>query len=295
MRAQLARVVAGAVDQRGFPAPQELQPHQIQARAIGDAAVVADHALAVEHRQLEPRIVRTVAGRPDDRLDRPAGEVEAERRRVLDPRGRQAMRRLDRRRRRRCRAPTRRSGSSSRPILRSDSAHMLRSEPANCALPSAMPARRPTSVTPMSVRALRSSVERSGVPASCSEGTRRARAMSSTCVIALVVHAGGVHPPLDVPAAIDARRADVLADRQGDWAARALDFVGDLGAARRRAHHQHAAVGELAGIAVLLRGQAWRSTAARARRRRACRRCCRRPTPARRLRHCQSPRSVRTR
>jgi hypothetical protein len=71
--------------------------------------------------------------------------------------------------------------SKSRPIFKSDSAHMLRSEPANCALPSSvMPARRPTSVTPMSVSALRSSVDRSGVPASCNDGTRRARPTSSS-------------------------------------------------------------------------------------------------------------------
>ena len=34
--------------------------------------------------------------------------------------------------------------------------------------------------TPLTVSALRSSVERSGVPARCSEGTRRARLISST-------------------------------------------------------------------------------------------------------------------
>ncbi len=129
---------------------------------------------------------------------------------------------------------------------------MLRSEPANCALPPAMPARRPTSVTPISVSALRSSVERSGVPASCNEGTLRALAMSSTCVVALVEHAGGVHPPLQVLAAVDAGRPNVLADRQGHRTARAVDLVGDLGAARRCADDQDAAVGELVGIAVLL-------------------------------------------
>ena len=81
-------------------------------------------------------------------------------------------------------------------------------------------------------------------------------------VVALVEHAGGVHPPLDVLAAVDAGRADVLADRERDRTAGAVDLVGELGAGRRRADHQHAAVGELAGIAVLLRASASRSRAA---------------------------------
>ena len=96
MRAEVAGVVAGAVDQRRLAAPQELHAHQVQARRVGDAAVVADQALAVEHRHVEPRVVRPVAGGPDDRLDLAGGEIDAERRRRLDPRGRQAVRRLDR-------------------------------------------------------------------------------------------------------------------------------------------------------------------------------------------------------
>ena len=187
--------------------------------------------------------------------------------------------------------------SSSRPILRSDSAHMLRSEPANCALPSSvMPARRPTSLTPMSVSALRSRVERSGVPASCSEGTRRARADVVHLVVALVEHAGGVHPPFQILAAIDAGRPDVLADRQRHRTPRALDLVRDLGAARRRPHDQDAAVGELARdcdrterVSVATDGGTRLGKA------RASAAMLQAPEASTTVRHRQSPRSVRTR
>ena len=66
--------------------------------------------------------------------------------------------------------------SNNLPILRSERAHMLRNDPENCALPfSLIPARRPTSFTPIAVRALMSSVDRSGVPASCSEASQCCR------------------------------------------------------------------------------------------------------------------------
>ena len=41
MRTQIASVVAGAVDQRGLSAPQELHPHEIHAGRADDAAVMA--------------------------------------------------------------------------------------------------------------------------------------------------------------------------------------------------------------------------------------------------------------
>ena len=55
MRAQIPRVVAGTVDQRGLALAQELHAHQIEAgRVVDDTAVVSDVALAVEHRHVEP-------------------------------------------------------------------------------------------------------------------------------------------------------------------------------------------------------------------------------------------------
>ena len=101
-------------------------------------------------------------------------------------------------------------------------------------------------------------------------------------VVALVEHAGGVHPPFQILAAIDARRADVLADRQGDLTPRALQLVRDLGAARRSAHDQHAAVGDLIRIAIGLRRQRGDRRRHAVGEARARARCCTRPRPARR-------------
>ena len=64
MGAEIARVVAGAVDQCGLAAAQELHPHQVHAGRADDPAVMTDVALAVENRQLQPGIVRPIAGRP---------------------------------------------------------------------------------------------------------------------------------------------------------------------------------------------------------------------------------------
>ena len=254
MVAEVAGVVAGAVDESSTcggagtacrsgtgPATSTTPPSW---RII---------ALAVEHRHVEPGVVGAEAGRPDDRPDLAAAEVEAEARRLRRPRS--AAKRCgggDRRRRGRSPSPTRRSCRAAGSILRSASSHMLRSEPENWALPSLMPASRPTSFTPMSVSALRSSVAALG---RAGELQRRHAARPHDVVdlvVALVEHAGGVHPPLDVPAAVDAGRPHVLADRQRHRTARALDLVGDLDAGRRRADDQHAAVGELVRVAVLL-------------------------------------------
>ena len=60
-------------------------------------------------------------------------------------------------------------------------------------------------------------------------------------VVALVEHAGGVHPPEDVAPAIGPWHPHVLADRQRDRAAASMDLVGQLDARRRAADDEHAA------------------------------------------------------
>src|SRR5688500_2476194 len=95
MVAEIARVVAGAVDEGRLAAAQELHAHQIEARMFGDATVVTDLALAIEHRHLKPGIVRAVSGRPDNRPDPAAVEIHAKRRRSLDLGGSRAVRRID--------------------------------------------------------------------------------------------------------------------------------------------------------------------------------------------------------
>ena len=63
-------------------------------------------------------------------------------------------------------------------------------------------------------------------------------------VVAFVEHARGVHPPLDVATAVDPRRPDVLADRQRHGAPRAMELLADLGAGRRGADDENAALVE---------------------------------------------------
>ena len=75
----------------------------------------------------------------------------------------------------------------------------------------------------------------------------------------------------------------------------ALEFVRDLRAARRGADHQDAAVGELAGIAVLLRRERRDRGAARCAAKAGTRAMLQAPDASTSVRHRQSPWSVRTR
>ena len=67
--AEVCGVGGGAVDQARFAAAQERHPHEVQAGAGGHAAVVADMALSVEHRDVEPGQIRAEPGGPQDRSD----------------------------------------------------------------------------------------------------------------------------------------------------------------------------------------------------------------------------------
>ena len=74
-------------------------------------------------------------------------------------------------------------------------------------------------------------------------------------VVALVVQARRVHPPLDVPAAVRPRCAHVLAHRQRHGTPGAVDLVGDLRAGGGRADDHDAALLEAPGVAVLGGGE----------------------------------------
>ncbi len=55
MLAEIARVVAGTVEEDGFATAEEWHAYQIHAGRIDDdAAVVTDLALAIEDRHIEP-------------------------------------------------------------------------------------------------------------------------------------------------------------------------------------------------------------------------------------------------
>ena len=112
-------------------------------------------------------------------------------------------------------------------------------------MPSRTVAQRPTSSTPRSASALRSSVARSGVPTSCGEGSRRARVRSSTSSYRSSHRPDAFHPPQHVAAAIGTRHPDVLADRERHRPARSRQLGGQLYARRRRSDHEDPAVGKL--------------------------------------------------
>ena len=68
MVGEVAGVVLRAVDEARLAAAQERAARSRTGRARrDDAAVVAELALAVEDRHVEPRVVRPEPGRPDDR------------------------------------------------------------------------------------------------------------------------------------------------------------------------------------------------------------------------------------
>ena len=118
-----------------------------------------------------------------------------------------------------------------------------------------MPARRPTSLTPRSTKRIEVEGRAVGRAGKLQRRNPSRPPDVVDLVVALVEHAGGVHPPFQVLAAIDAGRPYVLAHRQGHLTPRTLQLLCDLGAAGRRAHHQHATVGDLSRIAVGLRRQ----------------------------------------
>ena len=133
---------------------------------------------------------------------------------------------------------------------------MLRSDPENCALPSSLiPAEAANKLHAYfgeGVDVEGRSIRRAG----------KLQRRNPSCprnivdlVIALIEHTCGIHPPLQVFAAINAWRSNVLTHRQDDRAARAVYFIGDLSTARGCTNDQDATVGELIGITVLLGGQ----------------------------------------
>ncbi len=94
--AQVAGVIAGAIDKARFAASQERHPHQVHPRRIDDdSPVMADTTFAVEHGHIEPGKVRAKPRRPEDGPDLATAQVDAERRRRLDTGGLEAMGRLD--------------------------------------------------------------------------------------------------------------------------------------------------------------------------------------------------------
>ena len=96
MVGQIAGVVLGAVDEARFATPQHVQPDPIQAGSFRDhSRVVSQTSFSIENAGVEPRIVGTKAGRPDDRRDPAIPQIQAEGWRLLDSGRGESMRCLD--------------------------------------------------------------------------------------------------------------------------------------------------------------------------------------------------------
>ena len=67
----------------------------------------------------------------------------------------------------------------------------------------------------------------------------------------LVENSERIEPPLDILAAIDARKANVLAHRERNRSARTVNFLGKLYSRRRGADDQYASRRQLIGISIL--------------------------------------------
>src|SRR6476660_8654453 len=78
---QVCGVGRSAVDEARLSATQERHTDEIEAGAGGHTAVVADAALPIEYRDLEPRKIRPESGGPQDRPDLAGTKVEGELRR----------------------------------------------------------------------------------------------------------------------------------------------------------------------------------------------------------------------
>ena len=75
MACQVARIVLRPMDETRLAATQECQPDAVESRGH-HTSIVAQPALAIEHRKMEPRMVRLEAGGPDHASNALPGEVE---------------------------------------------------------------------------------------------------------------------------------------------------------------------------------------------------------------------------
>src|SRR5216683_954171 len=78
---QVARVVLRAMDEGRLASPEDGQSDGIQPWHIDNAAIVPQVAFTIDHRNIEPAVVRPKSGCPDDGSDLAAPQVEIEPRR----------------------------------------------------------------------------------------------------------------------------------------------------------------------------------------------------------------------
>jgi hypothetical protein len=72
----LTRIVLDPTDEGRLAAPQHGQPECVEPGAVDHAAVVAKPALLIQDGYVEPPVVGLEAGRPEDRADLAAGQIQ---------------------------------------------------------------------------------------------------------------------------------------------------------------------------------------------------------------------------
>ena len=202
VRGELGGVPGGPADEARPAAAQDVEPQHVHAGSTADdAAVVADPAAVVEHGQVDPAVIRAVAGGPDHGADaRRAGG----RSRSVGDGMRVGAKRSGRSTSSSMPALVAHSSkvASSRFILRSASAHVLGNDPENWATPSRSRPSRPTIRTP----AITQRVEVDRAPLRRADQLGRGEMAGADDVVELVVplveDAGRVGPPEDVAAAV---------------------------------------------------------------------------------------------
>ncbi len=221
---------------------------------VDHPAVVAQPALAVEHRHVQPAVVRPVPRRPHDRTELARGEVCLRPRRAGEPGRREPLGIAE---------PAVATGRE-RPLVEGveQPGQLQIGQGEHVAQTSgeqrpAVAHRGPAADHLYAESRQRVQVERR--PFRCAGQLRRRQPPGTFEVVDLAValrpDTGRIHPPQHVAAAVQARHAHVLADRQGHRPSRAGDLGGQLHARCRRAHHQHPRVRQLGRAAVVERRQ----------------------------------------
>ena len=70
-------VVFSTMNKARFAATQEWQANDVQARRLDDAAVVLQHAFAIQHRNVQPGVVGSKTGGPENRAYAVIIEIQA--------------------------------------------------------------------------------------------------------------------------------------------------------------------------------------------------------------------------
>ena len=75
---QVSGIILNTIDEAGLATPEDGLTESVESGRSHDPSVVTQGAFPIEDGHVEPTVVRTEAGGPDDRADLAAREVEVE-------------------------------------------------------------------------------------------------------------------------------------------------------------------------------------------------------------------------